>query len=128
MSIKAHVRERPSLVLAAGTLLSSLGVVMAALVCCGVPVLTGAAGVFAVAGAIAGNLWFIAAAVLAAGLVFLLAQRRASPGTDCFARSRQGVNVSGADSTPTPHSSPEQERSGLSRPGAPAAEYAGSQA
>ena len=58
MSIKVKGRERSGLVLAAGTLLSSLSVVMVALVCCGVPVLTAAAGVFAAAGAMAGNLWF----------------------------------------------------------------------
>lgn len=90
MSIKVKGRKRSGLVLAAGTLLSFLGVVMVALVCCGVPVLTAAAGVFAAAGAMAGNLWFIAAAALAAGALLLRAQRRGSPGTDCCARSRPG--------------------------------------
>lgn len=129
MSIKVKGRERSGLVLAAGTLLSSLGVVMVALVCCGVPVLTAAAGVFAAARAMAGNLWFIAAAALAAaalaaGALLLRAQRRGSPGTDCCARSRPGASLS-AGSTPTPHSSSEQERSGQSRAGA--SEDAGSQ-
>lgn len=124
MSIKVKGRERSGLVLAAGTLLSFLGVVMVALVCCGVPVLTAAAGVFAAAGAMAGNLWFIAAAALAAGALLLRAQRRGSPGTDCCARSRPGASLS-AGSTPTPHSSSEQERSGQSRAGA--SEDAGSQ-
>ncbi|MDK4320082.1 MAG: hypothetical protein DI558_05145 [Corynebacterium propinquum] len=124
MSIKVKGRERSGLVLAAGTLLSSLGVVMVALVCCGVPVLTAAAGVFAAAGAMAGNLWFIAAAALAAGALLLRAQRQGSPGTDCCARSRPGASLS-AGSTPTPHSSSEQERSGQSRAGA--SEDAGSQ-
>ena len=129
MSIKVKGRERSGLVLAAGTLLSSLGVVMVALVCCGVPVLTAAAGVFAADGAMAGNLWFIAAAALAAaalaaGALLLRAQRRGSPGTDCCARSRPGASLS-AGSTPTPHSSSEQERSGQSRAGA--SEDAGSQ-
>lgn len=129
MSIKVKGRKRSGLVLAAGTLLSSLSVVMVALVCCGVPVLTAAAGVFAAAGAMAGNLWFIAAAALAAaalaaGALLLRAQRRGSPGTDCCARSRPGASLS-AGSTPTPHSSSEQERSGQSRAGA--SEDAGSQ-
>lgn len=120
MSIKVKGRERSGLVLAAGTLLSSLGVVMVALVCCGVPVLTAAAGVFAAAGAMAGNLWFIAAAALAAGAMLLRAQRRGSPGTDCCARSRPGASLSAGS-----HSSSEQERSGQSRAGA--SEDAGSQ-
>jgi len=134
MSIKVKGRKRSGLVLAAGTLLSFLGVVMVALVCCGVPVLTAAAGVFAAARAMAGNLWFIAAAALAAaalaaaalaaGALLLRAQRRGSPGTDCCARSRPGASLS-AGSTPTPHSSSEQERSGQSRAGA--SEDAGSQ-
>lgn len=127
MSIKPNGRERPGLVLAAGILLSSLGVVMVAFVCCGVPVLTGAAGVFAAAGAMAGNLWLIAAAALAAGVLLLQAQRRASPETDCCVRSRPGASLSAAGSTTTPHSSPEQERSGLSRAGASAVKDAGSQ-
>lgn len=127
MSIEAKGRERPGLVLAAGGLLSSLGVVMVALVCCGVPVLTGAAGVFAAAGAMVGNLWFIAAAALATGVLLLQAQRRDSPGTGCCARSRPGASLSAAGSTPTPPSS-EQDRSVLSRAGASAAKDAGSQA
>lgn len=127
MSIKAKGRERPGLVLAAGALLSSLGVVMVALVCCGLPVLAGAAGVFAAAGPMAGNLWIIAPGALAAAVLLMQAQRRGSPGTDCCARSRQGASLS-AGSTPTPHSSPEQERSGQSRAGASAVKDAGSPA
>lgn len=123
MSIKAKGRERPGLVLAAGVLLSSVGVVMVALVCCGVPALTGA-GVFAAAGAMAGNLWLIAAAALAAGVLLLQVQRRGSPGTDCCARSRPGGSLS-AGSAPTPHLSLEQERSGQSRAGASAVKDAG---
>ncbi|WP_205677031.1 MULTISPECIES: hypothetical protein [unclassified Arthrobacter] len=76
MSIKAKGRERPGLVLAAGALLSSLGVVMVALVCCGIPVLAGATSVFAAAAPIAGNLWIIAAAALTAAVLLTQAQRR----------------------------------------------------
>ena len=126
MSIRANGRERPGLVLAAGILLSSLGVVMVTLVCCGVPVLTGAAGVFAAAGAMAGNLWFITAAALTAGVLLLLAQRPASPGTNCCARPVASLSAGG--STPSSHPSPEQERSGFSRPGASAAKDEGSKA
>ncbi len=126
MSIRANGRKRPGVVLAAGTLLSSLGVVMVTLVCCAVPVLTGAAGVFAAAGAMAGNLWFITPAALTAGVLLLLAQRRASPGTNCCARPE--ASRSAGRSTPSSHPSPEQERSGLSRPGAFAAKNAGSKA
>ncbi|RKO21873.1 hypothetical protein D7Z96_15045 [Pseudarthrobacter phenanthrenivorans] len=128
MSIEANGRERPGLLLAAGALLSCLGVVMVALVCCGIPVLTGAAGVFAAAGAMAGNLWFVAAAALAAGLLLLQAQRRSSPGMDCCDGSRPEDSLSAAVLTPTSHLSPEQERSGLSRSGASAAKDAGSRA
>ncbi|WP_216847342.1 hypothetical protein [Glutamicibacter mishrai] len=78
MSINVKGRERPGLMLAAGTLLSSPGVVMAALVCCGVPVLAGAAGVFAAVGPATGNLWIIAAAALAAGVVLMQPRRRNS--------------------------------------------------
>lgn len=128
MSIKANGRERPGLVLAAGALLSSLGVVMVALVCCGVSALTGAAGVLTAAGAMAGNLWFIAAAALAAGLLFLLAQRRTIPQTECCARSRPEDSLSAAVLTPTSHLSPEQERSGRSRAVASVAKDAGPRA
>ena len=76
MSIKAKGRERPGLVLAAGALLSSLGVVMVALVCCGIPVLAGATSVFAAAAPIAGNLWIIAAAALLAAVLLTQEQRR----------------------------------------------------
>lgn len=122
MSIKGKGRERHGLVLAAGALLSSLGVVMVALVCCGVPVLTGATGALA----IAGNSWFIAAASLAAGLLLLQAQRQASPATDCYARSRPGTSLSAVGPTPTNHSFPEQERSGQSQTGASTLKDAGS--
>lgn len=91
MTIKAKGRERPGLVLAAGTLLSSLGVVMVALVCCGVPVLTGAAGVFAAAAPAAGNLWITAAGIVSAAV--LLMQARSRSGSEkrrgCCAPSRQ---------------------------------------
>lgn len=91
VSIKAKGRERPGLVLAAGALLSSLGVVMVALVCCGLPVLAGAAGVFAAAAPMAGNLWIIVAGALAAAVLLMQAQCRSSAekGTGCCARSRQ---------------------------------------
>lgn len=126
MSIGVKGRERPGVVLAAGIFLSSLGVVMAALVCCGLPVLTGAAGVFAAAGAMAGNLWFITPAALTAGALLLPGLHRASPGSNCCARPVASLPAGG--STPTRHSSPEQARSGLSRPGVRAAKDAGSKA
>lgn len=128
MSIKANGRERPVLVLATGALLSFLGVVMVALVCCGIPALTGAAGVLTAAGARAGNLWMVAAAALAAGLLLLQAQRRTSPQTDCCARSRPGDSLSAAGLRPRSRLSPEQERFGLHRSGASAAKDAGSRA
>ena len=75
-----------------------------------------------------GNLWFIAAAALTAGVLLLLALRRASRGADCCARSRPGASPSAGGAAPTSHSSLERARSGLSLPTAPVAEDAGSEA
>lgn len=83
--------ERSGLVLTAGVVLSTVGVVLVALVCCGVPVLLVAAGVFGVAGSVIGHPWMIAVGgIVAAGLLLWMLRRRSSAGSamtggDCCA-------------------------------------------
>lgn len=88
MSIGVKGGERPGLVLTVGVMLSTLGVVSVALLCCGVPVLLVAAGVLGAAGPAIGNPLMIAAAgVVAAGLPLWLLRRRSNhsvmTGSDC---------------------------------------------
>lgn len=106
MSIDAKRDERPSLVLTVGALLSTVGVVLMALLCCGVPVLLIATGVLGAAGAVIGSPWMLAiAGIVAVGLLlWLLLRRRSagSPGTagDCCAPGINQGPSSRSDASP----------------------------
>jgi hypothetical protein len=82
ISTKAKDTDRAGLVFTLGLLLSSLGIGMVALLCCGVPLLLVAAGVLGAAGSIIGSPWMIAvAAVVAAVPVIRIRRRRGAEGS-----------------------------------------------
>lgn len=82
MSIKDKDAHRAGLIFTLGVLLSSLGIGMVALLCCGVPLLLVAAGILGAAGATIGSPWGIAvAAVFAAVPVIRMLCRRGTKGS-----------------------------------------------
>jgi membrane protein implicated in regulation of membrane protease activity len=82
MSTDAKLNERPSLALTAGVLLSTAGVVLMSLLCCGVPVLLIAAGVAGAAGAALGGSWMpMTAGIAAAGFLLWVLRRRSTSST-----------------------------------------------
>ena len=91
---------------------------MVALVCCGVPVLTAAAGVFAAERNGKQPLVHCRRSPCrrspCRGALLLRAQRRGSPGTDCCARSRPGASLSAGS---TQHLIHRRSRSGPGSPG-----------
>jgi len=94
MSTDATRNERFGLTLTAGVLLSTAGVVLMALLCCGVPVLLIATGVFGAAGAAIGSSWMPATAgIVAVGLLLWILRRQSTGRTrtagDCCA---PGIN------------------------------------
>lgn len=105
MSTDANRNERSGLTLTAGVLLSTAGVVLMALLCCGVPVLLIAAGAFGAAGAAIGSSWMPATAgILAAGLLLWMLRRQSTgrtrtasaccaPGINQNPSSRSGASL-----------------------------------
>lgn len=115
ISTNSHTRG-PGITLALSVLLSTLGVVLVTMLCCGIPLLIIAAGVFGMTGALTGSAWMIIAAmILAAGLAaWLLSRRRReakASGEDCCApaRSRGGSSSAEDLSDTVPASAPAYE-------------------
>lgn len=92
ISTNSHTRG-PGITLGLGVLLSTVGVVLVTMLCCGLPLLVIAAGMFGMTGALTGSAWMIVVGmILAAGLAaWLLSRRRRearASGEDCCAPAR----------------------------------------
>ena len=99
MSTDVNRNRRPGLTLTAGVLLSTAGVALVALLCCGVPVLLIAAGIVGAAGAVIGSSWMLAiAGIVAAGLLLWMLRRHSTGRT----RTARNCCAPGINQGPSP--------------------------